>query len=545
LLIMNCRPTVAAVALTPLLLALGQQQANPPVLREATHLVHVSVIVTDNNGHPVTDLTQNDFIIKDRSQVQKIGLFSRDAVNAASQVRQVLPRGIFSDQPQYKGGSPNGVTIVLLDNLNTLVGSAPTPYETTPFWMEDHALANAKQHLMDFLKALDPNDRIAIYGLTDKLHVLCDFTCNREQLLAVVSKYDATSRSLREASEPGNFYFPDQDPSNPYVFDMHEDETAQQLAAMNNEGREQVTMAALAAIASHVADIPGRKNLLWLTSNLPVSGEAIARILSRANIVAYPVDARGLLPRSPQQNLEGVVDADAYIGKLEAPPAMSDQPIGIDAMQDMAADTGGLAFVNTNDLTGAIRQILEESAVTYTLGFYVDPASLDGKFHRLSVQVTRPGLTVRYPKGYFAFKDEPATKNERQENFLAAIRNPLDSAAIPLLVRADRVDQPPDTVQIAGSIGLKNLQIAEQNGTRTGVVDLYFIAQDAAGNVLSQTLDASTAQADRTAISGLSEIRDCVSRPASTEEANGGAAHPRAGPGHVGSGQRDCPACSD
>lgn len=484
---MKCRSMLAAVVLAPLFLAWGHQQANPPVLREATHLVHVSVIVTDKSGHPVTDLTQNDFVIKDRGQPQKIGLFSRDAANAASQTRQVLPRNVFSDQPQYNGGSPNGVTIVLLDNLNTLIGSAPTPYETTPFWMEDHALANAKQHLMAFLKDLDPNDRIAIYGLTDKLHVLCDFTCNRQQLLAVVSKYDATSHSLREASEPGKFYFPDQEPSNPFAFDDAEDASVQQLAAMNNEVRGQVTMAALSAIAAHVAGIPGRKNLLWLTSNLPFSGDAIARILARGDIVAYPLDARGLLPRMPQGNIEGVMDADAYAkGELGAPPAMSQQPVGIPAMQRMADDTGGRAFVNTNDLTAAIRSVVEESAVTYTLGFYVNANSLDGKFHELKVQVTRPGFTVRYPKGYFAFKDEPATKNERQETFLAVIRSPLDSATIPLLVRAVRVDQPPDTVQIAGSIGLNNLQLASQNGTRTGVVDLYFITQDAAGNVLSQ-----------------------------------------------------------
>lgn len=482
---MKRRATVTAVVLMPILLAWGQQQANPPVLREATHLVHVSVIVTDKSGHPATDLTKDDFVIKDRGHAQKIGLFSRDAANAASQTRQVLPRNIFSDQPQYNGASPNGVTIVLLDNLNTLIGSAPAPYETTPFWMEDHALANAKQHLMDFLKGLDPNDRIAIYGLTDKLHVLCDFTCSREQLLAVVSRYDATSRSLRETSEPGNFYFPQQGAGS--EFDEREDENVTALAAMNNERRGEVTMAALAAIAGHVADIPGRKNLLWLTSNLPFSGDAIARILARGDIVAYPVDARGLLPQMPQGNIQGIMDADDYAtGKLGRPPAMSQQPIGISAMEQMADDTGGHAFVNANDLTAAIRTVVEESAVTYTLGFYVNSNSLDGKFHELKVQVTRPGLAVRYPKGYFAFKDEPATKNEREENFLTAIRNPLDSAAIPLLVRAVRVDQPPDTVQIAGSIGLKNLQMAEQNGTRSGIADLYFIEQDAAGNVLQQ-----------------------------------------------------------
>jgi VWFA-related protein len=485
---MKRRGMIAALALVPLLLASRQQQTNAPVLREATHLVHVSVIVTDKTGRPVTDLTQNDFIIKERGRAQEIGFFSKDAANAASQAREVLPRNVFSDQPQYNGGSPNGVTVVLLDNLNTLVGSAPGPYETTPFWLEDVALANAKQHLTEFLKQLDPNDRIAIYGLTDRVHVLCDFTCDREQLLAVASKYDVGSHTSRESTEPGKFYFPGQPPDNPYAYDNQEDESAAELAAMNNEQRARTTMAALAVIADHVADIPGRKNLLWLTANLPLSGEAIARILSHANITAYPVDARGLLPRMAQGNIGGVMDGDAYAkGDLGAPPAMSQQPIGIQAMQQMAEDTGGQAFIDTNDLTGAIRKVVEESAVTYTLGFYVNSDSLDGKFHELKVQVTRPGLIVRCPKGYFALKDAPATQKQRQENFLAAIRSPLDEAAIPLLVRAVRVDQPADTVQIAGSIGLKNLQMTEQNGVRIGTADIYMIEQDAAGKVLRQS----------------------------------------------------------
>ncbi|HEX5425655.1 MAG TPA: VWA domain-containing protein [Candidatus Acidoferrales bacterium] len=478
---MKCRAVLVSVLFLAPFVA-GQQQPAKSVLHEATHLVHVSVIVTDKNGHPVTDLMPNDFVIKDRGRAQKIGLFSRDAANAVSQQRQVLPRNMFSDQPQYNGESPNGVTIVLLDNLNSISGSAPLPYEDTPFWLEDHALSNAKQRLIVFLKEMDPNERVAIYGLTDTVHVLCDFTCDRQQLLAVVSKYDATGRTQRNASELGALHTPQG-----ADFDAHIDMSVQMMAALNNEARAQATMAALTAIAAHVANIPGRKNLLWITSNLPFSGQAIAAVLSRANIVAYPVDARGLLPQMPQGNIEGVMDADAYAkGELGAPPAMSSQPVGIPAMEQMADDTGGRAFVNANDLTSAIRSVVEESAVTYTLGFYVDPSSLDGKFHELRVQLTRPGLNIRYPKGYFAFKDEPATKNQRQENFLAAVRSPLDSAAIPLVVRAARMDQPADTVQIAGSIGLKNLEMADQNGTRNGIVDLYFIAQNAAGNILGQ-----------------------------------------------------------
>jgi VWFA-related protein len=485
--VMVFRRIAAALALVPLLVGWQQQGEKPPVLHAATYLVQVSVIVDDKSGHPVVDLTKDDFVISDRGKEQKIGLFSMDSSNAASQPQQLLPQNTFSDEPKYHGDSPNGVTIILLDNLNTLSGSAPLPYENTPYWLEDHALAMAKRRLVEFLKQLDSKDKIAIYGLTDTVHVLCDFTCDRAQLLAVVNRYDATSKTRREAVEPGDFHFPE--PDNERLFDSHENSAVQRLAALNNHARAEATMAALTAIADHLADIPGRKNLLWLTANLPFSGQAIARILGRANIAAYPLDARGLLPRGPMSSWNDVMDADAYArGEIGRPPANASIPIGIDTMQEMADLTGGRAFVNTNDLTGAMRRVVEDSVVTYTLGFYVTPSSLDGKFHELKVQVRRSGLNLRYPKGYFAFKDIPATQDERHNRFLEAIRSPLDSSAIPLVVKVDRVEQPGShSLQILGSIGIKNLQFAQDGDVRNGTVDVYVIEQDTAGNVLHQS----------------------------------------------------------
>ena len=477
---------VAALLALPILAAWAQQETKPPAVRSATYLVHISVIVEDKNGQPVADLTKDDFAISDRGKPQTIGLFSVDAANAPGEAHETLPLNTFSDLPKYRGGAPHGVTMILLDNLNTMSGSTPVPYEDTPYWLEDHALANAKQRLMEFLKKLDPGDRIAIYGLTDKIHVLCDFTCDREQLLAVVGRYDTTSRTQRDTAEPGAIHTP-QGNEGP-GFDEHIDADVQELAAMKNEARAETTMAALTAIANHAADIPGRKNLLWLTAAVPVSGQAIARALAHANIVAYPVDARGLLPRAPSGDISGVMDEDAYArGEAGRPPAQADQPTGIDAMEEMANDTGGHAFVNANDLTAAIRKVVEESAVTYTLGFYVDSRSLDGKFHELKVQVKRPGLTVRYPKGYFAAKDEPATENDKRNNFLTAIRSPLDSSVIPLEVRISRVEKPmANSLEVQGVIGLKNLQVVQDAGARVGTADLYMIEQDAAGNVVHQ-----------------------------------------------------------
>lgn len=462
----------------------AQNSPQAPQIRVSTHLVQIGVIVRDNIG-PVDKLTKDDFVVLDRGRPQSVSIFSAESSEPSPEPAQPLPPNTFSDQPQYGAQKPRSVTIVLLDNLNTLSGTAPQNYETTPFWLEDHALANAKQHLIEFLKQADARDRIAIYGLTQTLHVLCDFTCDRDQLLAVVSKYDATSHTQRDMAESGNFHFPQQPTGS--GLDNAATEGAAEFTGVTNEARARTTMAALTAIASHLADIPGRKNLLWLTANLPFSGEGVARILSRANIAAYPLDARGLLPRTPGTDPAEIMDADAYaLGQLGGPATMSSQPIGIDTMVKMADDTGGHAFVNSNDLTTAIRKVVEDSAVTYTLGFYVDAGSLDGKFHELKVQVKRPGLTVRYPKGYFAFKDAPANQDESHNAFLAAIRSPLVSAVIPLEVKLDRVASDPPSLQVSGLFGIKNVRLPEDGGVRKGSVDVYIIEQDAAGNVLHQ-----------------------------------------------------------
>ena len=477
--------TLLVILALPMGLA-AQGPSQDSQIRVSTHLVQFGVIVRDAHG-PVSNLTQNDFVVLDRGKPQAVRVFSAEPIGTTTQPAAQLAPNEYSDQAQFGGSIPRSVTIILLDNLNTLSSSAPLPNESSPHWLEAHALASAQRHLIEFLQQMDPKDRIAIYGLTDKLHVLCDFTCNRDQLLAVVRRYNATGKTQHDTSEPGNTHFDEMDPEGTHGFEADQSESAAVLAAMKNEDRATATMAALMEIAAHVADIPGRKNLLWLTGNLVISGKAAASILVRANIAAYPVDARGLLPRAPLVNVADVEDEDAYAeGKVGAITSTT-QPTGIDMMDEMADDTGGHAFVNTNDLTGAIRKAVEDSAVTYTLGFYLDPHSLDGKFHKLVVQLKRPGLTAIYPKGYFAFKDEPPTQNEDRNRFLAAIRSPLNSSAIPLDVEVDRTGATDRSLQILGTVGMKGIPLPKDGEIHRGKLDVYTLEQDAAGNVLQQT----------------------------------------------------------
>lgn len=495
---------IALLALGALLLPITASPRIPqtPQIRVSTHLVEIGVIVRSNNG-PVENLTKDDFTILDRGKPQEIGIFSANAAPAEQQTSHPLPPDTFSDLPQYAAAAqPRSITVVLLDNLNTLYGSSSSSqWETSPYWLEDLALKNGKNHLIEFVKQLQPEDRVAIYGLGHSLHVLCDFTCNRDQLLAVLNTYSTASVTNRQVVEPGNTDIMEGGHMAPVPFtrgNRFENGASQRLAGAANQDRAAETTAALQQIASHVANIPGRKNLVWLTANLPFSGEAMARVLSPADIAVYPIDARGLLSKSPMvlADIPGTADADEVsgaAGHMDNMPAQSAQPIGIATMQKVANETGGQAFVNTNDLTGAIRKAVEDSAVTYTLGFYINRDALDGKFHEIKVELKRKGLTLRYPKGYFAFPDTVPTQKTDQQMVETAMESPIASSMIPLQATLKRGDPAhPNTFNLVCHIDLHHIQFAQSGDLRKGAVTVYVIGQNAAGQALhnwSKTYD--------------------------------------------------------
>jgi len=477
-----------AVALSLVLVPIVAAPADSPQtpqIRISTRLVEVDVIVRDKNG-PVSNLNKNDFTVLDRGKRQQISVFSVDFAPSIPQAAQPLPPNSFSDLPRYGTSTPRSVTIVLLDNLNTLYGSAPGAIESTPRWVEDLALQNARAHLIQFIRTLDSRDRVAIYGLRDSLHILCDFTSDRAQLLAVLKNYDTRSITNRETVEPGSMH----PPVLGHAADGFENGAAAFRAGSANETRARITIAALQSIAAHVANIPGRKNLVWLTANLPFSDAAMARVLTPANIAVYPVDARGLLTTTvPTRPGEGTFTLGMGPGAItdNTAPAQSSQPIGIPAMQQLADETGGQAFVNTNDITGAIRKAVEDSAVTYTLGFYINRDALDGKFHEVKVEVRGKGLTVRYPKGYFAYPDTSPTKDEDQMRLLSAVQSPLQSSVIPLQASLSRVNEPkPNSLSLSCSIDVHNLRLVQSGHLRKGTVIVYMIEQDQTGKVVYQ-----------------------------------------------------------
>ena len=116
-----------------LLLTAAPSQSAPaqvPPFRTSTRLVQINVVVHDKNG-PVANLTRNDFVLTDRGKPQAIGVFSVESVSAPG-AAQVLPENTFSNLRHGNASTPNAVSIILFDRLNTLTGSSAQPYEDSP-----------------------------------------------------------------------------------------------------------------------------------------------------------------------------------------------------------------------------------------------------------------------------------------------------------------------------------------------------------------------------------------------------------------------------
>ena len=155
-------------------------------------------------------------------------------------------------------------------------------------------------------------------------------------------------------------------------------------------------MKALTNIADYLATIPGRKNLIWVSGSFPfpyagwtpsrVTPEDVmkaCRAISNANMALYPVDARGLL--GPGDIMPTYNAGSRGLPTQQALARDSSYLRGfnssLETMQIVADRTGGRAFYSTNDITNSIRRAVDDSAVTYMLGFYPRDNEWNTEFH--------------------------------------------------------------------------------------------------------------------------------------------------------------------
>ncbi len=448
------------------------------VLRVTTHLVQISVIVQDKKGNLVTDLTRDDFALYDEGKLEKISFFSVESSRQLPPPTQPPPPDVYSNRFEQKGSAPTSVTVILLDGLNTR--------------FED--MAYARQQVIKFLGQLQPQDRVALYTLTDALHILHDFTTDASSLLRALDRYKGHYSSQLAASEP--------EPADTGVdmLDQFLNSANQRMADFYAINRVARTADALEAIANHLAGLPGRKNLIWVSGSFPFSigldapytadnatqerrtfsreVDRAARALNNANLAIYPVDARGLIgpaAANPAWSAAG----RGPLTRRGAPPSVpriSPDRANFDTMNVLADRTGGHAFYNTNDIQGSIRRAIDDSRFTYVLGYYPSHGEWTGKFRDIKLDVKRPGARLRYRRGYFAFPDAPLGREQRDAVLREAVTSPLDATSLGLNVHVQPVDVPgARTLRAELHFEAREIGLEQQGDRWVGALDLLFV----------------------------------------------------------------------
>jgi VWFA-related protein len=435
--------------------ALIAGQPDRPSFRSGTRLIEVSVVVTNRDRGPAPGLTADDFEIFDNGKPQKVELFSIEAGSAAAPVPAPPPpeRGPREFSNDLAG--IGGVTIVLFDRLNT----------------PDRDWMRARQHVIRFLERIGPGDRVGLYVLDGMgvLRVLHDFTSDAGALLRAISglRGDA-SLPLAAEADAGRLGTE----LAALLTDGERDAGSREMAAHFQGNRAVHTIDALESIGHHLSGIQNRKNLIWVSAAFPLSvfqriGRSPVAEINRAtrslndgNVALYAVDARGLIPTFTGVPGNHTVTTLSMVQGNQ------------DILLSLSEQTGGRAFLNTNDIQGAIRRAADDARMTYVLGYYPADDRWDGRFHRINVKVKRPGFDVRHRQGYFAVATLKQADSQRTAALNAAVVSPIDASALGLTVRVEPVTGKPSDYRLTIRVQPSAIALERRDGASLGALDV-------------------------------------------------------------------------
>ena len=446
---------------------------------------------------PSPILKQDEISILQNGKPQPVAFFrfegSAFAPGAVEPAREPIAPGIFTNRTEYFPGPARNVTAIVIDSLNTLP--------------EDQVAMKAQ--VMQYLRALAPNTRVAVYALGSKLRILHDFTADLEALRGRLAKQniefniqpvpadELVRRQLQEA-EHYNGTVENSDTSDPNAQADAErqaewEKARAQMARSEEYFQEQLqlrrmnqTVASLEALGDHIAGIPGRKNLVWISGGIPVLTQGaqdrwvtsyasqvrgLGQRLATQGVTVYPVRATGLQVGFLDTSSTAPGSSKGSPESAQLRPMTRESEMRIWGTMDMLAEvTGGRAFRNTNDLTAGVSAAANDMRGSYSVGFYV-PDNSDTRWHGFDVRVSRPGVHVLHRKGYMALAPVQQPVNWVESEWQAAMQNPLGSTAIRLDARADAV---PYGLNVLIQIAADDLYYKRVNGQPVTDLEIGF-----------------------------------------------------------------------
>jgi VWFA-related protein len=445
---------VIVLALT----AVSLSAQNQPTFRSGAAYIRVDMYAT-RDGKPIEDIQANEVDILEDGVPQKIEAFEHVRVRTGiPQELRVEPKGV--EESRQMAADPRArVFVIFLDTYHTQIEGSAT----------------MRQPLINFVdRVLGPDDMVAV--MTPEM-AATEITFQR--------KTTVISNMLQREwlwGRRGRVAGSDNDEKEDLYDACYPDalETVGFAKEMKARRREKLTLDALDDLMVHLAGIrEERKAVLAVTEGwlLYRPDTKLARSLERGNV--RPGDVLGRPPRptpadsnrlqgSPRvqceadrmalasldhefrlQNLtstanrgnvtfypvfaRGLVPFDAPIGPDKPPPVnvdMANLRNRQETLRFLAADTDGTSVINTNNIDGALRRIVDDLSSYYLMGYYTTNTKLDGRFRSIAVRIKRPGVIVRARKGYRGYTTEELARGGVTPAALEATGGSATSATV-------------------------------------------------------------------------------------------------------------------
>jgi VWFA-related protein len=401
---------LALVTLVPALPAQSPEGTSGYSFRVSSELVLVNVVVRDKNGKFLSNLPKSAFTILEDGKPQAVSSFDFETTDVVA--LPPVPEQQLLSLPAPSATAPTTATTtgkIDLNNRRLIV----LFFDLTS--LDEIDTSAAVQAARTYVqKQMTPADLVGVVALSTSFSVLQDFTSDRRQLMAALSKLSFSGEGFAEGETGDSTSGPDTGEA--FTPDDSEFNT------FNTDRRLQ----ALQQLSESLARIEQKKSIIYFSSGMNGTGlENRAQLRNTingavsSNVSIYAMDSRGLQAMVPggeasQASMRGT---GAYSGK--AMQASFDANFNSqETLATLASDTGGRAFMDSNDFSQVFNRVQQDTSAYYLLGYRSTNTVRDGRYRHITVKVNVPDVKLEFRRGYYAPRDFAHSGREDREQQL-------------------------------------------------------------------------------------------------------------------------------
>ena len=470
-------------------------QPPQPTFTANSNLVIVDVTVQDKSGRPIDGLKPADFAVFEDGKPQKIAVFEFQKL---SEEPEPPPKVALADQLKLPEAPKTAITAekpgqVQYHDKRLMV-----------FYLDFSSMGipeqlRAQEAALDYAaKHITKDDLVAILLYTSQVQVLTDFTADRDVINGILKALPIGEMSELAGLADTN--------------DTNGEDTGAAFVADETEFNIFNTDQKLAAIeqaARMLAPLPEKKALLYFSAGVNKTGidnqaqlEATINAAVKANLAIYPIDARGLMSDPPGGDASHAASRGTgiYNGAVynQQRATINDSQ---ETLSTLAADTGGKAFFDSNDITAGIVQAQQQMRSYYLLGYYTSNPAQDGKYRKITVKLTNSmSAKLEHRKGYYASKVWGKLNGQEKEQHLKEALSAGDPATdLPLALQVDYFRVAPTSYFVPVSIKIPGsvVALAAKGGASATQFDFAGQIQDEQHAVAGNVRDNITIRLDK------------------------------------------------